>query len=58
MLVVLPSHRYPAYLAPEVVAQGVRHGVGNVGGITVYGVSPKSDLWGLGLVLLEMLAVR
>uniref|UniRef100_A0A8C4R862 TBC domain-containing protein kinase-like protein n=1 Tax=Eptatretus burgeri TaxID=7764 RepID=A0A8C4R862_EPTBU len=49
---------YPAYLAPEVVAQGVRHGVGNVGGITVYGVSPKSDLWGLGLVLLEMLAGR
>uniref|UniRef100_UPI00358E9E24 TBC domain-containing protein kinase-like protein isoform X2 n=1 Tax=Myxine glutinosa TaxID=7769 RepID=UPI00358E9E24 len=49
---------YPAYLAPEVVAQGVRHGVGNAGGIAVYGVSPKSDLWALGLVLLEMLAGR
>lgn len=50
-------HRYPSYLAPEVIAQGSVHPSDPSQGENPLPSGPKTDVWTLGVLLFELCAV-
>lgn len=56
--VLQSSPRYPAYLAPEVIAQGCFHHSDASHDEAPLPSGPKTDVWSLGVLLFELCAVR
>uniref|UniRef100_A0A8C5VDF0 TBC1 domain containing kinase n=1 Tax=Microcebus murinus TaxID=30608 RepID=A0A8C5VDF0_MICMU len=50
--------RYPSYLAPEVIAQGVFKTTDHVPSEKPLPSGPKSDVWSLGIILFELCVGR
>ena len=49
--------RYPPYLAPEVIAQGIFKTSDHVPSEKPLPSGPKSDVWSLGIILFELCVV-
>lgn len=49
--------RYPSYLAPEVIAQGIVKPSDHTQCEKPLPSGPKSDLWSLGIILFELCVV-
>uniref|UniRef100_A0A8C8Z4W1 TBC domain-containing protein kinase-like protein n=1 Tax=Prolemur simus TaxID=1328070 RepID=A0A8C8Z4W1_PROSS len=50
--------RYPSYLAPEVIAQGISKATDHVPSEKPLPSGPKSDVWSLGIILFELCVGR
>uniref|UniRef100_G1QEL8 TBC domain-containing protein kinase-like protein n=1 Tax=Myotis lucifugus TaxID=59463 RepID=G1QEL8_MYOLU len=50
--------RYPSYLAPEVIAQGISKTTDHVPNEKPLPSGPKSDVWSLGIILFELCVGR
>lgn len=59
LLLKLLSHycRYPSYLAPEVIAQGIMKSSDHTQSEKPLPSGPKSDVWSLGIILFELCVV-
>lgn len=53
----LDLSRYPSYLAPEVIAQGIVKPSDHTQSEKPLPSGPKSDLWSLGIILFELCMV-
>ena len=56
-LMLLHFSRYPSYLAPEVIAQGMVKPSDHTQCEKPLPSGPKSDLWSLGIILFELCVV-
>ncbi|NXD68419.1 TBCK protein, partial [Eolophus roseicapillus] len=56
-LMLLHLSRYPSYLAPEVIAQGIVKPNDHIQCEKPLPSGPKSDLWSLGIILFELCMV-
>lgn len=56
-LMLLHLSRYPSYLAPEVIAQGIGKPSDHTQCEKPLPSGPKSDLWSLGIILFELCMV-
>lgn len=54
---LLHLSRYPSYLAPEVIAQGIAKPSDYTQCEKPLPSGPKSDLWSLGIILFELCMV-
>lgn len=54
---LLRLSRYPSYLAPEVIAQGIGKPSDHTQSEKPLPSGPKSDLWSLGIILFELCMV-